>query len=116
MMRRLLFLSPLLLALGCTMAHSRQALWTSHGVTPSPDATFVQEEDSGLSLFGLVEVTEADHYAVLMERLRRRYRCSKVHHAQLDYFTDHWLLVAFPISRITAVCEPENAAPGKAAP
>jgi hypothetical protein len=116
MIRRLLFVFSLLVPLGCTVAHSRQALWTSHGVTPSRDATFVQEEDSGLSLFGLVQITEADHYAVLMERLRRRYRCSKVHHAQLDYFTDHWLLVAFPISRITAVCEPEIAAPAKAAP
>jgi hypothetical protein len=114
MTRRLLLVLPLLLVAGCTMPHSRQALWTSHGVTPSPAATFVQEEDSGLSLLGLVQLTEPDHYAVLMERLRRRYRCAKVHHAQLDYFTDHWLLVAFPISRITAVCEPESSEPRKA--
>jgi hypothetical protein len=105
----------LLSVAGCTMPHSRQALWTSHNVTPSKAATFVQEEDSGLSLLGLVQLTEPDHYAVLMERLRRRYRCEKVHHAQLDYFTDHWLLVAFPISRVTAICEPESSEPKKAA-
>ncbi len=63
------------------------------------------EEDSGLSLLGLFQLSEPDHYAVLLERARRRHRCERMHHAQLDFFTDHWLLVAFPISRMTLVCE-----------
>ena len=114
MMRLLLFSICIAIVSGCTVPHSRQALWTSHATMPSDEATFVEEEDSGLMLLGLIQLTEPDHYAVLTERLRRRHRCAKVHHAQLDYFTDHWLIVAFPVSRVTAVCEP--AASEKPAP
>ena len=92
---------------GCTLHHSKQALLLPNEPPPAPNATFVTEEDSGLSLFGLIELAQPDHYAVLMERARRRYRCARVHHAQLDFFTDHWLLAAFPIARITMICDPE---------
>ncbi len=91
---------------GCTIPASKQALWTSQNVPPGNASTFVQEEDSGLSLFGLIQFSEPDHYAVLIERARKRNNCQRMHHAQLDYFMDHWLLVAFPIARVTAVCEP----------
>ncbi|HMR77291.1 MAG TPA: hypothetical protein PKD61_19410 [Polyangiaceae bacterium] len=94
----------------CTIPASKQALWTSGTAPPSDAATFVEEEDSGLSLFGLIQFTEPDHFAVLMERARKRNRCAKLHHAQLDYFMDHWVIVAFPIARITEVCEPQTAA------
>ncbi len=107
----LLLLPCLLLLSGCTFAHSRQALWTAEYATPSEAATFVQEEDSGLLLLGLFQLSDADHYAVVLERMRRRHRCAKLHHAQLDYFTDHWLIVGFPIVRITAVCEPTAGPP-----
>jgi len=95
---------------GCTLHHSRQALDPS-SARPSEGATFVSEEDSGLAILGIVFggiflVSEPDHYAVLMERLRRHHRCSEVHHAQLDFYTDNWLLVTFPIARVTAICEP----------
>jgi hypothetical protein len=99
----------LLLVVGCTTHHSKQALWTDAYQTPSPDSTFVTEEDSGLLLFGLLTITEPDHYAVLLERARRRYQCARMAHAQLDFYTDHWLIVAFPISRITVICEPAAA-------
>jgi hypothetical protein len=89
----------------CTIPHSKQALWTPAQRPPSPQATFVTEEDSGLSLLGVVVLSEPDHYAVLLERARRFHRCAHMHHVQLDYFTDHWLIVAFPISRITLICE-----------
>ena len=79
---------------------------------PPQDATFVTEEDSGLSLFGLFVLSEPDHYAVLLERARRRHRCSKLHHAQLDFFSDYWVLVAFPIARVTLVCERDRAPAG----
>jgi hypothetical protein len=91
----------------CTLHHSKQALWSSGDPPASAQARFVTEEDSGLSLFGIFMLSEPDHYAVLLERARRKHRCSSVHHAQLDFFTDHWLIVAFPISRVTLVCEPE---------
>lgn len=90
---------------GCTLHHSKQALYAADEAAPVPDATFVQEEDSGVSLLGFFQIAEPDHYAVLLERARRRYKCSRIHHAQLDFFTDHWLLIAFPISRVTAVCD-----------
>ncbi len=92
----------------CTIHHSKQALVAGGEASPSPDATFVQEEDSGVSLLGVFEIAEPDHYAVLLERARRRYKCSRIHHAQLDFFTDYWVLIAFPISRITAICDPPH--------
>ena len=105
-MKRLL--CSLLLALACmscTFPHSKQALWTGAEPVPRADSTFVTEEDSGLMLLGVVTLTEPDHYAVLLERARRHHRCDRMHHAQLDYFTDFWLIVAFPVSRITLICE-----------
>lgn len=92
-------------ATGCTLYHSKQAVW--HGdEPPAADATFVTEEDSGLSLLGVIVVAEPDHYAVLLERARQRYKCARLTHIQLDYYTDFWLLIGFPIARLTAVCEP----------
>lgn len=90
---------------GCTLHHSKQALWAGNQPEPTPSSTFVTEEDSGLMLLGLFTLTEPDHYAVLLERARRRHRCERMHHAQLDFFTDHWLIVAFPVSRMTLICE-----------
>lgn len=90
---------------GCTMHHSKQALWVSGQPRPTPDATFVTVEDSGLMLLGALTLAEPDHYAVLLERARRQYRCERMHHGQLDFFTDHWLIVAFPVSRLTLICE-----------
>jgi hypothetical protein len=106
-MKRALLLSFSLTAAsgGCTLHHSKQALWTGDQPEPRPDATFVTEEDSGLMLLGAFTLTEPDHYAVLLERARRRHRCERMHHAQLDFFTDHWLIVAFPVSRMTLICE-----------
>jgi hypothetical protein len=95
-----------LLATACTAYHSRQALFDPTAPTPPDDATFVSEEDSGLAILGVLVVSEPDHYAVLLERARRRHECRRLHHVQLDYYTDHWLLVGFPIARITALCEP----------
>jgi hypothetical protein len=106
--RHTLLLFSLLAPAACTWHHSKQALWSAADAPASPEARFVTEEDSGLSLLGIFVLSEPDHYAVLLERARRKHRCAKIHHAQLDFFTDHWLLVAFPISRITAVCEPEQ--------
>jgi hypothetical protein len=93
---------------GCTLHHSKQALWVPAQPPPARDSRFVTEEDSGLSLLGIFVFSEPDHYAVLVERARSNYRCSALHHIQLDFFTDHWLIVAFPISRITLVCAPET--------
>ncbi len=76
--------------------------------TPSDDALFVSEEDSGLTLFRVATLSEPDHYAVLIERMRRRYRCSAIHHLQLDLYTDDWLLLEFPIVRLTGICEREG--------
>ena len=44
------------------------------------------------------------------ERARRRHGCLSIHHAQLDYYLDHWLIVAFPIARVTLLCDREVAA------
>ena len=93
-------------AAGCTLHHSRDALWDPGAGRPSPEATFVSEEDSGVSALGLIVISEPDHYAVLLERARARNKCARLTHPQLDFFTDHWLIVAFPIARLTAVCEP----------
>jgi hypothetical protein len=107
-LKRLAALLLLLCASSCTIHHSKQALWTPAQAPASEQARFVTEEDSGLSLFGIFVLSEPDHYAVLLERARTKYRCAKMHHAQLDFFTDHWLIVAFPISRMTLICEPES--------
>lgn len=96
-----------LLACSCTWYHSKQALWTPNDKPQSPDARFVTEEDSGLSILGIFVIAEPDHYAVMMERARKKHRCGSMHLAQLDFFTDHWIIVAFPVSRLTLVCEPE---------
>lgn len=107
-MKRLL-VSLALACVSCTFHHSKQALWAGTEPAPRADATFVTEEDSGLMLLGVVTLTEPDHYAVLLERARRHYHCDRMHHAQLDFFTDHWLVVAFPVSRITLICERDPA-------
>jgi hypothetical protein len=107
-----LVLAGALLASACTIHHSKQALWTPQQQPPAPGAQFVTEEDSGLSLFGVFMLAEPDHYAVLLERARQHYRCDRMHHAQLDFFTDFWLIIAFPISRITLICE-RSAAPAE---
>jgi hypothetical protein len=104
-------LAGAMLSTACTIHHSKQALWTPQQQPPHPDAQFVTEEDSGLSLFGVFMLAEPDHYAVLLERARQRYRCDRMHHAQLDFFTDFWLIIAFPISRMTLICERSPAAP-----
>jgi len=104
------FLGLVLGLAACTLQHSKQALSPElPAATPPPDARFVTEEDSGLSILGVFTLAEPDHYAVLFERLRRDQRCARLSYPQLDFYTDHWLLIAFPISRITALCEPERA-------
>jgi hypothetical protein len=97
----------------CTQYHSKQALAPepAQGPPPSAAAHFITEEDSGLSLFGMFVLAEPDHYAVLLERMRRDHRCTRLSYPQLDFYTDHWLLIAFPIARITSLCEP-GPAPG----
>jgi hypothetical protein len=106
----------LLLALaGCTVHHSKQAMRVDD--EPSSAATFVSEEDGGLALFGFLTLSEPDHFAVLMARAERRYRCAKLTNPQLDFFTDHWIIISFPIARVTAVCEPQpDGAPTPIAP
>ena len=99
---------------GCTFHHSKQALLTA-SQTPTEKARFVTEEDSGLALLGLFQLSEPDHYTVLLERARRRHKCGSLHDAQLDFYTDYWLVLSFPISRITLICEPEST-PAPAAP
>ena len=106
-LRALFAVAPLALA-GCTLHHSRQALWTADQDPPSAPSTFVSEEDSGLSLLGLFQLSEPDHYSVLLERARRRHRCARTHHAQLDFFSDHWIIVSFPIARVTLICDPAS--------
>lgn len=95
----------------CTWHHSKQALFVQSSAAnarpPAADARFVTEEDSGLAIFGLFVLAEPDHYAVLLERMRRDHRCARLSYPQLDFYTDHWLLIAFPISRVTSLCEPE---------
>jgi hypothetical protein len=93
---------------GCTFHHSKQALLTT-AETPSDKARFVTEEDSGLALLGLIQLSEPDHYSVLLERARRKHQCASLRDAQLDFYTDYWLVLSFPISRITLVCEPSRA-------
>jgi hypothetical protein len=107
----LLGLLPMGPTLGCTLHHSKQALSAdaATGAPPPADARFVTEEDSGISIFGVFVLAEPDHYAVLLERMRRDHRCARLLYPQLDFYTDHWLLIAFPISRITSLCEPEQA-------
>lgn len=95
----------------CTLHHSKQALSAgppADSEPPAPESRFVSEEDSGLSIFGVFVLAEPDHYAVLLERMRRDHRCRRLLYAQLDFYTDHWFLIAFPISRMTALCEPES--------
>ena len=96
---------------GCTLHHSRQAL-APHPpedfAPPSDDAHFVTEEDSGLMILGVFELAEPDHYAVLLDRVKEHAECGRMLYPQLDFYTDYWLLVAFPISRITLLCEPKN--------
>jgi hypothetical protein len=108
----------LLTLVGCTLYHSKQALHADAAASapPSPVARFVNEEDSGLSIFGVFVLAEPDHYAVLLERLRRHHRCARLLYPQLDFYTDHWLLIAFPIARITSLCEPESADDGAPIP
>jgi hypothetical protein len=113
--------SSMLLGLlsGCTLHHSKQALSAdaATGEPPPADARFVTEEDSGISILGMFVLAEPDHYAVLLERMRRDHRCARLLYPQLDFYTDYWLLVAFPISRITSLCEPETTGgPAPAAP
>jgi hypothetical protein len=113
--RALLLVCVCALALaGCTIHHSRQAISGDIDHVPAPAARFVTEDDSGLLLFGLVSLSEPDHYAVLLERARSKHRCGRLSHAQLDFYTDHWLLVGFPVARLTVLCEPAPApgAPG----
>jgi hypothetical protein len=93
------------LVCGCTSYHSKQAICTPAQDPPSSDAMVVTEQDSGLLLLSLFEVAEPDHYAVLLERARERYACERMHHPQLDFYTVHWVLVAFPIVRVTFVCD-----------
>jgi hypothetical protein len=92
-------------AAGCTWHHSRQALTNDLSKTPPDNATFVTEEDSGLTLFRFATLSEPDHYAVMLERMRRRYKCTAIRHLQLDLYTDDWILLEFPIVRLTGVCE-----------
>jgi hypothetical protein len=92
---------------GCTLHHSKQALWVPNEAPASSKARFVTEEDSGFSILGIFVLSEPDHYAVLLERARKKHRCKTLHHAQLDFFTDYWIVVAFPIARMTLICEPE---------
>jgi hypothetical protein len=98
---------------GCTLYHSKQALSVGSSAPPRADATFITEEDSGLMIAGVITLTEPDHYAVLLERARRRHHCVRLSHAQLDFFTEFWIVVAFPITRMTLICErmPATTAP-----
>jgi hypothetical protein len=100
--------------MGCTLQHSKQALFLeppTEAAPPAGEAHFVTEEDSGLSIFGVFVLAEPDHYAVLLERMRRDHRCGRLLYPQLDFYTDHWLLIAFPIVRVTSLCAPEMPAP-----
>ena len=93
------------LASSCTLYHSKIPVAGTGDSEISPDSVFVTEDDSGLALLGIFVVAEPDHYTILVERARRRYKCKKLHHVQLDFYTDYWLFVGFPIARITAICE-----------
>ncbi len=97
--------ASLLVSVGCTIHHSKVALSDGREGVPSSDAVFVTEDDSGMALLGFFVVTEPDHYAILIERARKRYKCTSLSHIQLDFYTDFWIFVGFPIARITAICE-----------
>ncbi len=106
-MWRVLLASLLLLATaGCTIHHSREAIAGDLSYVPPPNTRFVSEDDSGLLLFGLISFSEPDHWAVLVERLRRKHQCGRLTQAELDFYTDYWILVAFPVARVTMLCEP----------
>jgi hypothetical protein len=94
---------------GCTFHHSKQALWTDPAEPPSENDSFVTEEDSGLALLGVFVLSEPDHFAVLLDRARRHHRCTSLSHAQLDFYTDNWFIVAFPIARVTLICRRSEA-------
>jgi len=94
-----------LACMNCTFHHSKQALWAGSAPAPRANATFVSSEDSGLMLFGIFTLSEPDHYAVLLERARRQFHCDRMRDAQLDFYTEYWILVSYPISRITLICE-----------
>ena len=102
-----------LVGTGCTFHHSKQALWAGAAAAPRANATFVTTEDSGLMLLGVFTLSEPDHYAVLLERARRQFHCDRMRDAQLDFYTEYWILVAYPISRITLVCERDPVAQGQ---
>lgn len=110
-MRSLLGVAAAIVAVGCTVHHAKSALWSDPSRPPPPSSRFVTAEDSGLSLVGLLTLSEPDHYAVLLARAAELNNCGRLNHVQLDFFTDHWLIVAFPIARITAICEPVTASP-----
>jgi|GEM_PF-2861496 len=93
-------------ASGCTIYHSKQADFATVQGELRPEAKFVTEEDSGLSILGMLAITEPDHFSILMDRAQRRYNCDQIRFAQLDFYTDHWGIVAFPISRMTLICDP----------
>lgn len=93
----------------CTLYHSKIPITDVDDSKVSPDSVFVTEDDSGLALLGIFVISEPDHYSVLVERARRRYKCERLHHVQLDFYSDYWLFVGFPIARITAICEPMKA-------
>jgi hypothetical protein len=94
------------LASSCTLYHSKIPIAGNGDSEVAPDAVFVTEDDSGLALLGIFVISEPDHYSVLVERARRRYKCERLHHIQLDFYSDYWLFVGFPIARITAICDP----------
>jgi hypothetical protein len=110
-LKRWVVCSALIAGLGsaCTLHHSKVPIPDPVPVAIPPDAKFVTSDDSGLAILGVLLVSEPDHYAVLLERIRRRYNCAKLHHAQLDFYSDIWLFVSFPIARVTAICEQQTA-------
>ncbi|MBX3201538.1 MAG: hypothetical protein KF894_25605 [Labilithrix sp.] len=113
---RAAILACALACVGCTVHHSRTAIGGDATHVPPPAARFVSEDDSGLLIFGVLSLSEPDHYAVLLERIRRKHRCGRIAQAQLDFYTDHWLLVGFPVARVTVLCEPSVAPDARPAP
>ncbi len=108
-MRRLLKAVALAVSVasgGCTVHHSRQAVGADLEHIPPGSSRFVTEDDGGLLLFGIISLSEPDHYSVLLERARRKHKCGHLAQGQLDFYTDHWLIVAFPVARLTLLCEP----------
>jgi len=97
-------------SVGCTVHHSRQAIGADLGRQPPATTRFITEDDSGLLLFGVLSLSEPDHYAVLVERARKKHRCGRLSQGQLDFFTEHWILVGFPVLRLTLLCEPDEGA------